>query len=210
MKRAFLVATLAIVLRSPLATAQAAVHLSAEATFAGIHSVADDGGVRRTNAGTALGGRGEVRFGEVALSVSYLEGTLRPRGGSSDIGFVEGSGAADLRVTPWLAMGTVVQVHRIDDVTPERWLFWGARAAVEMPIIGNALRGRASYAQGLGGTVNLPYGGVTARSGDVGLLFQLPERRFILSLTTGVEANEAGGRSRTLQHLMVTAGWSRR
>jgi hypothetical protein len=190
------------------AAAQGPVGFSVGPTFAGIRSVAREAGARRLSTGMAVGGTGELRVGAVALAGSYLEGNVRPDGTTTDISFVEGSGALSVRLNSWLEVGTTVRVHRIDEVAPERWLFWGARAAVETPIVGRTLRGRAMYSQGFGGSVNLPYGGVQGQSGEVGLTFQFPERPFILDLATVVEGNEAGGRSRTLQYLLLTVGWS--
>jgi hypothetical protein len=192
------------------AAAQRAPRLFAGATFAGVRSVAQEGGARQVSQGMVFGGKIGVRAGAFALTGSYLDGTIRPTGSQTDLGFVEGSAAAAVRLTPWLQVGTSVRVHRADDVTPERWLFWGATARVEVPILGDQLRGHAAYDQGLGGKVNLPAGGVTARSGEVGLTMALPGTPFAIDLASLVEEEGAGGRTRMLQHLALTLEWSSR
>ena len=207
MKRRAIALIILLAVRGAPLFAQEGPDFSLGATIAGIEHVTHESGTRSTLQGMAAGGEAMARFGLVALSASYLQGTLHPKSGDGDVGFVGGSASASVRLTPWFEVGSVVQVHRVDEVQPERWLFWGARAAADLPIVGNTLRGRGSYAQGVHGSVNLPINGVRSQSGEVGLTLALPGRPFVVDLATSVEGNRAGSRSRTLQQLAVTVAW---
>jgi len=207
MRAGALVLTIVLVAQAAPAIAQERGHLSLGATLAGVRYGTREPGSHGTLTGVAAGGEATVRLDPFAISFGYLEGKLHPIGGEGDVTFTGGSAAVSLRLSPWLEVGSVVQVHRVDEAQPERWLFWGARAACDLPIVGHTLRGRAIYSEGVHATVNLPYGDLHSQSGEVGLTLALPGRPFVVDLATMVEGDKAAGRSRTLQQLAVTVGW---
>jgi len=205
--RPLLITFLSTVLSASQAWAQLSPQLSAGATMAGVRTVSFEGGVDRVSDGMVFGGRVGVRAGAFALTGNYLEGNVRASGTETDLALVEGSATASVRLNPWLQVGTTVRVHRVEEAAPERWLFWGAGARVDLPLLGSRVRGHAAYDQGIGGSVNLPYGEVSARSGEVGLTMELSGTPFAIDLASLVEQEGAGGRTRTLQHLALTLEW---
>ena len=199
---------LALLLAAGPVEAQGTRHITVGATLSGMRRAAREAGIVRQSDGLLAGGNLTFRVGSFSLAGSYLEGTLEEAASGADLTYVEGSVAVMLRLVPWLAIGSGMRVHRVNEVDAERWVAWGAGARIDLPILGQAVRGHATYFQGLGGEVNFPDSEVDARSGEVGLTFGLRGRPFQVELVTRVDQNVNSGRSRTLQQLALGVGWN--
>src|SRR5881397_2710435 len=108
--------------------------------------------------GSAFLGQGAIALGRVELSVSYLQGTLTPDGGTAAArDLVEGTVRLGVRALDWLTLetGPHARAYSLTAGT-ERWLFWELRARAATAFVGSAVRGYAELWRVLGADVNVP------------------------------------------------------
>lgn len=168
----------------------------------------------RSDAGTALGFAGSVRFRRFELDVRYAEGKLQPTDPQSESrDLVEGAVALRFVATPWLSVHVGPQARSYaTQFGPERWVTWQVGGRGEAAIIGASVRGHAMLWRGLGLNVNVPPGSGSARGGEVGVTIDLPPRPFWFGLAYGIDQAEVrgAGRRETVETLTFTAGLRRR
>ena len=168
----------------------------------------------RTDAGTALGFAGSVRFRRLELQVRYAEGTLQPADGAS-VGrdLVEGAVALRFVATPWLSLQLGPHARRFDSpVGAERWVTWQLGGRADVAIAGTGVRGHAMLWRGMGLEVNVPPGSGSARGGEVGVTIDLGPRPFWFALAYGIDQSQVRDATRreTVETLTFTAGLRRR
>ena len=169
-----------------------------------------------SDAGTAAGFAGSVRFRRLELDVRYAEGTLQPKDGNSGSrDLVEGAVAVRFVGTPWLSVELGPHARRYTTRSgAERWITWRLGGRVETAIVGTSVLGHATLWHGLGLEVNVPPGAGSARGGEVGVTVDLgpggPPLWF--SLEYGIDRAQVrdGGRREAVEALTLTAGLRRR
>jgi len=171
-----------------------------------------------SDAGTAAGFAGSVRFRRLELDVRYAEGTLQPADGNSESrDLVEGAVALRFVGTPWLSveMGPHAR-HYATQSGAERWLTWRLGGRVETAIVGTSVRGYAMLWRGLGLEVNVPPGSGSAHGGEVGVTVDLGpgggRGPLWVALVYGIDQAQVQGAARreTVETLTLTAGLRRR
>ncbi|HLQ58132.1 MAG TPA: hypothetical protein VK113_01340 [Gemmatimonadales bacterium] len=168
----------------------------------------------RSDAGTALGFGGTVRFRRLELQVRYAEGTLQPSDRQS-VGrdLVEGAVALRFAATPWLSMQLGPHARHYDSpLGPERWVTWELGGRAEVAIAGTQVRGHAMLWRGMGLEVNVPPGSGSARGGEVGLTIDPGARPFWFALAYGIDQAQVrdAARRETVETLTFSAGLRRR
>jgi hypothetical protein len=168
----------------------------------------------RSDAGTALGFAGSVRYRRFEFGVHYAEGTLQPTDPQAEVrDLVEGAVALRFLATPWLTfhVGPQARSYATQSGT-ERWVTWQAGGRGEAAIVGTSVRGYATLWRALGLNVNLSPGSGSARGGEVGVIVDLPPRPFWFSLAYGIDQSDVpgAGRRETVESLTFTAGLRRR
>ena len=170
-----------------------------------------------SDAGTAAGFAGSVRFRRLELDVRYAEGTLQPTDRNSESrDLVEGALALRFVGTPWLSVEMGPHARRYATLSgAERWITWRLGARVETAIVGTSVRGQATLWHGLGLDVNVPPGAGTARGGEVGVTVDLGPGGtgpLWFALAYGIDQAQVRDavRRETVQTLRLTAGLRRR
>ena len=168
----------------------------------------------RSDAGTALGFAGSVRFRRLELQVRYAEGMLQPADRAS-LGrdLVEGAVALRFVATPWLSLQVGPHARHYDSpLGPERWVTWELGGRADVAIAGTGVRGHAMLWRGMGLVVNVPPGSGSARGGEVGVTIDLGPRPFWFALSYGIDQAQVrdAARRETIETLTFTAGLRRR
>src|SRR5882762_6753140 len=125
--------------------------------------------------GSAFLGQGALAMGRVELSVSYLQGTLNPHGGTAAArDLVEGTVRLGVRALDWLTLetGPHARAYTLTAGT-ERWLFWELRARASSVFIGSAVRGYAELWRVVAADVNVPESFDHGQGGEAGMIVRL-------------------------------------
>ena len=154
--------------------------------------------------GTVVGGRGGATLGPVRLSLFYREGRLHD--GSTQPLLVEGGGAADVQLAPWVAvgLGPEARAYKLDSATLRRvWL--AGRIGVAAPLIGTSVRTdlrlwRSVVTSAAGADLTRVAGG------EVGIAYRAPAGWWIRLATTFDDAAFAGPRHERFYGLSLGAG----
>jgi len=125
--------------------------------------------------GSAFLGQGALALGRVELSVSYLQGTLNPDGGTAAArDLVEGTVRLGVRALDWLTLETGPHARAYTLVgSTQRWLFWELRARAAREFVGSTVRGYAELWRAISADANVPEPFDHAQGGEVGMVLRL-------------------------------------
>lgn len=161
--------------------------------------------------GTGFGFAGSVGVWRVGLELEYLEGRLNPAAGSAADArdWVEGSLALAVRPAAWLVLSAGPQARSYLGI--ERWVTWRGAARIEMPLVGDEVRGFMSGWGALGGDVNVLAGFGGSRGMEAGML--ISPRRLPIIARAAYRAERstlgAGSGRETVETLILGVGIGR-
>lgn len=164
--------------------------------------------------GTAFLGQGALTLGRLSINVSYLQGTLDPRGVTptgTTRDLVEGTVLLGIRPASWLTLqgGPHARAYTLSGGT-QRWLFWelGARAATAF--VGSAVQGYAELWRAVGADANVPEAFDHAQGGEAGMIVRFA--RAPLEARVGYRIDHAelgsGTRRETVDGVVVGLGFA--
>jgi len=125
--------------------------------------------------GSAFLGQGALAMGRVALSISYLQGSLNhDGGGAAGRDLVEGTVLLGVRARDWLTFqaGPHARAYTLVGST-QRWLFWELRARAATAFVGSAAQGYAELWRAVAADANVPEPFDHAQGGEVGMIIRL-------------------------------------
>ena len=145
--------------------------------------------------GFAPGGEGEFVLGRASLEAQYVEGTLDGAAGSvASEDLVDGKALLGVRLIDWLRLKGGIHVRSyVASGGTERWVFWEARARVDVPLGGPALRGYAEGWRVLGAENQAPAPLDQAQGAEAGIRARLPGGHFWVRLGYAIDDTKFGG-----------------
>lgn len=208
MRNGVLLLLVALAFTPGRAAAQRHLGVEGGASLVGVYTEAEGGSGALPSSGVAAEGALAIRAGRFRISGTYLEGTLDAEDGDGPgTEFVHGSLSAEVRVLPWLHLGAGARAYDLTTGESEHWGLWLLGGRIEVPIIGEMLKGNVGLWQAFEVSVNTPAENVTGRFGEVGLRLQVPQQPLWVALTTGIDhAGSNGGQTRSIRMLHVTVG----
>src|SRR5881628_2090159 len=162
--------------------------------------------------GSAFLGQGALAMGRVELSVSYLQGTLNPDGGSAaGRDLVEGTVLLGVRALDWLTLetGPHARAYTLAGST-QRWLFWELRARAAREFVGSTVRGYAELWRAISADANVPEPFDHAQGGEVGMVLRLARAPVTARIGYRIDHAVLGGgtRKETVDGVVIGVGVS--
>jgi hypothetical protein len=160
--------------------------------------------------GSAFLGQGALAMGRVELSVSYLQGTLNPDGGTAAArDLVEGTVRLGVRALDWLTLetGPHARAYTLAGST-QRWLFWELRARAAREFVGSTVRGYAELWRALSADANVPEPFDHAQGGEVGMVLRLARAPVTARIGYRIDHAVLGGGTRleTVDGVVIGVG----
>jgi hypothetical protein len=160
--------------------------------------------------GSAFLGQGALALGRVELSVSYLQGTLNPDGGTAAArDLVEGTARLGVRALDWLTLetGPHARAYTLTGGT-QRWLFWELRARAARAFIGSSVRGYAELWRAISADANVPEPFDHAQGGEVGMVVRLARAPLTARIGYRIDHAVLGGgtRKETVDGVVIGVG----
>jgi len=162
--------------------------------------------------GSAFLGEGALAMGRVALSISYLQGSLNHDGGTAAArDLVEGTVRLGVRALDWLTLeaGPHGRAYTLAGST-QRWLFWELRVRAARPFIGSAVQGYAELWRAVAADANVPEPFDHAQGGEAGMIVRLARAPFEGRLGYRIDHAVLGGGTRleTVDGVVIGVGLS--
>jgi hypothetical protein len=162
--------------------------------------------------GSAFLGQGALALGRVELSVSYLQGTLNPHGGTAAArDLVEGTVRLGVRALDWLTLetGPHARAYTLAGST-QRWLFWELRARAAREFVGSTVRGYAELWRAISADANVPEPFDHAQGGEVGMVLRLARAPVTARIGYRIDHAVLGGgtRKETVDGVVIGVGLS--
>jgi len=160
--------------------------------------------------GSAFLGQGALALGRVELSVSYLQGTLNPDGGTAAArDLVEGTVRLGFRALDWLTLETGPHARAYTlAASTQRWLFWELRARAAREFVGSTVRGYAELWRAISADANVPEPFDHAQGGEVGMVVRLARAPVTARIGYRIDHAVLGGgtRKETVDGVVIGVG----
>jgi hypothetical protein len=162
--------------------------------------------------GSAFGFEGGVALGPAALTLRYLEGSVRNDSAAIDRDFAEGDVTLWARPFRWAALGAGPHVRSfVATGSTERWLFWEVRARATAGLWPRAVDAYLEGWAAVSGDVDVPDAFNSGRGLEGGL--EVAVGRLPVSVRLRYRAERIGlgdgARRETTEHVMLGVGIGR-